>query len=287
LGRGRWRWTALLGALFVGLLVTVAGSGLASTSRHGNPSLYLDLRAGDGGAAPDIFTTLVRNTARGKIVFEVTLTNRDAIGENDFLAVDLNTDRNPATGSSDGVDYLLVAFPGGDVVLGRWSGTQFERVDGVASLEESSFAGGKQTFTVAAADIGNTRSFLFYVYSQLRDNDAVFDSSPDGSTDFWEYSVARPHVEAVNATFSPSRPRAGQRFRVASVRFVLPENEVIPGEGFRCRATLAGKRLAGKGVGGCTFTLPKTAKRKRLVVTLSITEDGRSKSFRPYSFVVR
>jgi hypothetical protein len=39
----------------------------------------------------------------------------------------------------------------------------------------------------------------------------------------------------------------------------------------RCAAKLAGKTLRGTGAGGCRWSLPKNAKGKRLVITVTAT----------------
>ena len=64
-----------------------------------------------------------------------------------------------------------------------------------------------------------------------------------------------------------------------------PQVELV--SSYRCLATLGGKPIRGTGRGGCTFELPRSAKRKRLVVTFFVTYRGNTGRFEPYVFRVR
>ena len=88
--------------------------------------------------------------------------------------------------------------------------------------------------------------------------------------------------------FSPTAPRAGATFRLQSVALTFESEEKGVAGSFTCRATLAGKRVKGTGPGGCTFKLPKTAKGKQLVVTVTATPTGgKAQTFPAYKFRVR
>ena len=76
-------------------------------------------------------------------------------------------------------------------------------------------------------------------------------------------------------------------FQAPVVRITLSDGTTILAPKYRCVAELGGKLLRGKGRGGCTFTLPKNAKGKRLLVTLFVTYKGVTDEFKPYVFKIR
>jgi hypothetical protein len=77
-----------------------------------------------------------------------------------------------------------------------------------------------------------------------------------------------PVITAVNTQFQPAQPRAGHTF-TAAAQVTLGSGETVAATAARCKAQLAGKTLLGTGAGGCTFRIPKNAKGKRLVVTVT------------------
>jgi hypothetical protein len=58
------------------------------------------------------------------------------------------------------------------------------------------------------------------------------------------------------------------------LQVTLQTGDTMAAARLNCRATLAGKRLRGTGRGGCTFRLPASAKRKRLVVEVTAAPAG-------------
>jgi hypothetical protein len=119
----------------------------------------------------------------------------------------------------------------------------------------------------------------------LTESDDFDDLAPDGEA-VYNYTLSTPHIASVRARFSPAAPRAGRRFGVAGVTARLTTNEEMPAASFRCRATLARKALRGRGVGGCTFTLARNAKGKRLTIVVTATLAGDSRTL-TRSFTVR
>jgi hypothetical protein len=57
------------------------------------------------------------------------------------------------------------------------------------------------------------------------------------------------------------------------VRLVGSRTPVRP-DGWACSATLAGRPFRGRGPGGCTFRLPRSARGNRLVVTVTVSYLG-------------
>ena len=260
----------------------LATVGAASGSTHGpaahNPRTFPD-PAGDSGSGPDITSVVVSNTAAGLIRFEISIANTVLLRNEDFVGVFINADQSP-TGAFEGFDYSIqTAGSLGDVILARWDGEKFVESQ-APSLVKAWESGGKMTFRISRADIGNTREFSFFAATEvLPPVDPFDDTAPDGIATF-TYALSTPHIESVRPRYSPAAPRAGRAFRVSGVAVGLESDEVVAASSFRCRATLGGRGLRGTGAGGCRFSLPRSAKGKRLVVTITATVGDQSRMLR-------
>jgi hypothetical protein len=256
----------------------------ASPATH-NPQTFTD-PAGDSGGGPDVSSIVVSNTAAGRIRIEVLLANATTLRNEDFIGVFIDADRNTSTGPANGFEYTMqTAGLVTPAVLGRWDGTAFVPVSGT-SLVKIWAAGRGVAFDIASADLSNTTGFRFWAATDvLTGSDDFDDLAPDGDA-VYNYALSTPHIASVRARFSPAAPRAGRRFGVAGVTARLTTNEEMPAASFRCRATLARKALRGRGVGGCTFTLARNAKGKRLTIVVTATLAGDSRTL-TRSFTVR
>lgn len=278
----------LRGLLTVALVAAIGASGAQARVDAHNPGQLSD-PAGDGNGAADITGVIVGNTLAGDVFFLVQVNNRSGIVANDAVLVRIDADRNAATGDRDGdggIDYiLLINGTAQQVVLLRWNGTQFDS-SAPASLE-ADWANG-YFVAVNRSELGNTTAFDYDVFTALIEGaDNQFDVAPNDV--FGEYTLSAPHIESATARFAPTAPRAGRPFRVSGVQLKLETEETAAATSYSCRATLAGRRLAGRGAGGCTFRLPASARGKRLVVTVTATlaGGGGSVTLRPVAFKVR
>lgn len=272
-----------LAAFVTGLSVSLAYGRVAD---H-NPVEVTD-PAGDSNGAPDITGVTVANDLAGVILFVVEVGNRDGLVANDEVRLFIDSDRNAQTGmplGEGGVDYIIV-FDGTakSIAIGRWNGTEFQ------DYPSTSLQGAWRPGYVAAIDrteLGNTAAFEFVTVTELHDGPAnAFDIAPTGV--YQLYTVAPPHIESIAARFSTPAPRAGTTFRLNGVQLTFETEESAAAATFTCRATLAGKRIRGTGPGGCTFKLPKTAKGKRFVVTITAAPaGGKAQAFPAYTFRVR
>ena len=239
--------------------------------------------AGDSSGAPDITRVTVANDLAGSILFVVQVGNRSGFVANDVVAIFIDADRNATTGNAAGADYAIGfdgAVPG--IGLVKWNGTTFE--DTTTTTLRGAWSSGYVAL-IDRAELGSTTAFDFQVVTVLVDGDGS-DVTP--GTDFETYTIAPPHIASIVPGFSTLKPRAGTTFRLKSVQLALETDETAAAGTFTCKATLAGKRLRGTGSGGCTFKLPKTAKGKRLVVTITAAPaGGKAQTFRPYTFRVR
>ena len=134
------------------------------------------------------------------------------------------------------------------------------------------------TFEISKTDLGNTSGFWFWAATEvLPPNDTWDDTAPDGDA-IWRYMLSVPHVKTARAAVSPAAPRAGKAFRVTAVTFTLETGEQLPASGYRCRATLGGRALRGSGAGACTFSVPGSAKGKRLALTTTASLAGETRT---------
>ncbi|MDX6422604.1 MAG: hypothetical protein QOI67_75 [Gaiellaceae bacterium] len=248
-----------------------------------NPARTTDV-AGDSGGAPDITGVTIANDLSGNVLFVIQVGNREGFVAKDLVAIFLDTDRSVGTGGlGAGIDYIIgidAAVPA--IGLARWTGTAFEDV--VPTTLRGGWGAGYAAL-INKTELGNTTAFDFQVVTQLDETDG-FDRAPE--TAFGTYTIAPPHIASIVPRFSPTAPRGGATFRLQSVALAFESEEKGVAASFTCRATLAGKRVKGTGAGGCTFKLPKTAKGKQLVVTVSATPTGgKAQTFPAYKFRVR
>lgn len=270
-----------LAALLAALSVSVAHGRVAE---H-NPTEVTD-PAGDAGGAPDITGVTVANDLSGTILFVVEVANRTDFVARDEVLIYVDSDRSAATGSPDrggGVDYRLrIDATSSD--FERWNGTSFEPAP--RTTVRVRWVNG-YVASVNRSELGGTNSFGVFVRTRMQEApSSQFDVAP--AETYFPYALSPPHIEAIRPAFSPAAPRAGSMFRVNSVQLHFETAEVAVAATFSCRATLGGKRIRGTGRGGCTFKLPKTAKGKRFLLTMTAAATGgRAETFSPYAFRVR
>lgn len=244
--------------------------------------------AGDSNGAPDITRVTVANSLDGFLLFVIQVGNREGIVANDRVSILIDSDQNGQTGAplgDGGVDYLIgVNGTAQRIFLRRWNGTEFE--DAAPPSLRGAWGPG-YVAGINRADLGNTSTFDFIVLTGLENGtDDQLDVAPAGV--YQRYTIGPPHVASIAPRFSPVTPRAGTTFRLNSVQLTFETEETAAAATFGCRATLAGKRLRGTGPGGCTFKLPKTAKGKRVVITVTATPTGgKAQTFPAYTFRVR
>jgi hypothetical protein len=110
----------------------------------------------------------------------------------------------------------------------------------------------------------------------------------------FDYTLAAPPVvkppapPTVTSTsvVAAAPPKAGKPFRIGGFGVNLSDGSLVDATGVKCTATLGGVKIKGTGAGGCTFKLPKTAKKKRLVVKVSGVYNGKKIS-KSVTYVVR
>jgi hypothetical protein len=294
---------ALSAALVRGAAAQVGGALRHEAQSFGDP-------AGDSNGAPDITAVDVASDG-GTITIAVT-----ASGWTDFflnapqsgshvLLVQMDTDRNSATGSS-GADYSLFAQSDNSGIgwaVMRWSGSDWQSAP---KTVDRNFVLSSNTavFTVGSADLGGTTVFDFVVTAAIldgSDNVTAADRVPDGGT--LAYGVAagpQPTTTTTTTTGStdttpagkttaapPLRPLIGvptttPKKAVAGKRFtvVFPVTRSDDGRPLTSGRMICDPSVQGKVIGHAesfrggkaqlSFVVPRTAKGKQLKVTMTI-----------------
>lgn len=242
--------------------------------------------AGEDGAAADLSTVVVSNDPAAhtfKVVAQIT--NMPTLETNAVIAIGFDSDRNAATGQS-GLDYLFGIDPGG-WYFDKWDGTQWADVPAVQNIDVS-YVNGLLTAVFHESDIAAVQAFTFAVLT-ARGPDPANPALDTGGP--WTYTLATPPV-AKQATVTSTSvtvavpAKAGARFHVGPFKINLSDGTSITATGEKCTATLGGVKLSGTGAGGCMFALPKTAKKKRLVVRVSGAYGGATVS-KTVTYVVK
>jgi len=224
----------------------------------------------DAGAAPDFCAANLITNDNRSVTIGIHVHNRSGLGPNDVYGVLFDADGDPTTGAS-GVEFLLT-FDTGGPQLSRWSGTSFD----VLALQEPIvidwLSGYGPVLQVNRSDLGDPARLNFVLVS-VNGDDA--DRAPDA--DAWSYELTP--LELKIASLSLGRARAGRPL-VAKMLVTRSDfgSELREGS-IRCPATLAGKRLGGRGGflrdrATCTWQLPKSARGKRLAGSVAVSFQG-------------
>jgi hypothetical protein len=260
----------------------LAGSA-AGTGRYTDP-------AGDSGAAPDVTGATVSSMADGQIVFRIGITNLPSSGEVRTVVL-VDSDANPDTGKleSVGAEYFFVVSQADrSYGFARWTGSAWDWDTPYSSVRVSTGSDGV-TISVNKSELGGTAQLNFWARTLTAEGgEGNQDTAPDSG--LWNYDLAAggPDIQGVTITTAPKfGPKAGKRFTVEVAGLKLPPDgaavSILPHpESTACTATLAGRRLAGT---GCSWKVPKRTRGKTIVVSVTVSYQGASKTI-PFSFKV-
>jgi hypothetical protein len=283
-------------AALVVALPTAAGALPAGTSAPAaaaaNEQTFQD-STGETPGAPDITTVVVSNTDAGMISFRINVPNRPQLGQDMLIAIEVDTDNNPATGSPDGTDYAIELVRG-EVALFRWDGTNFTRRAGDPSAATLVFQyQGGVTINIAAAELGNTRRLKFNTFvvsgivvdpvtGELDFANAQADAAPAINAGLFSYEVltARPSLVVRSLRGTPAAPRAGQTFTLRMVAARSDSNATIQNGRVTCAGRAGNARLRSQlarvqgGAATCIWRIPANAKGKSFRATVTIVFEG-------------
>jgi hypothetical protein len=275
------RWPAAAAA------VAAAVIGLAGSA--GATGIYRD-QTGDSGAAPDVTGATVSSTPDGQIVFRLGVANFPSTGDVRALLL-IDSDANPDTGETDSVgsDYFFyVDQSDGTYSFGRWTGSSWDWETPYTTVRVSTGPTGV-TISVNRSELGNTSQLNFWARTiAAGGGDGLQDTAPDLGLWNYDLAVGGPDIQGVMVTTKPSfGPRAGKRFSVEVAGLRLPPTgdpvAVLPHpDSTTCAATLGARRLSGT---GCSWKIPKKTRGKALVVKVTVTYEGASKTI-PFRFKV-
>jgi hypothetical protein len=265
------------------LLVAVAA--LVFTGAASADTTFTDA-TGEDAAAADLSTVVVSNDPAAhtfKIAAQVA--NMPTLETNAGVVIAFDSDRNASTGQS-GLDYLFAVDSGG-WSFNRWDGTQWADVPAVNNVAVN-YANGLLTAVFHESDIAAVQAFTFVVVTARGTDPAnpTLDTAGPWTYTLATLPVAKPATVRSSSVTVLAPPRAGARFRIGPFAVNLSDGTSINATGEKCTATLGGVRLKGAGAGGCTFTLPKTATKKRLAVRVSGAYGGSTIS-KTVTYVVR
>jgi hypothetical protein len=276
----------LLALASLGLAGMLVGSGGAATAK--DPSTTFLDPTGEDPAAPDITRVVVSNSVGGLVTFRVTIPNRPRMTHDMRISLWIDADQDQATGLGEkgpfiGADYYVnwdhSQRP--DATLLRCGPTSCTTV--FTNTFKYAYASGA-TFTLHAADLGETRGFRFAVraYSGADVPDlskARIDYAPqEGAA--WTYRLASRPAALVPQVFAKTlSPRAGGTFKVHLVAG-QPGGAAVTAGRVSCRATVGGVRLQprterflGKRA-TCVFSLPADASGKTIRGSITVFSEG-------------
>ena len=264
------KWLLPLAAMVA--LLAIGTAGASGSESFTDP-------AGDSGLAPDVVGLDVANDDKGLLTFALKFANRTSLTGDDAILVFLMTGE---------AEYLIVAnWADRSYSLGRWNGNDYD----FDVPQDTLLTRDGMTFWINRSELDNAETLLVHTATLAGWDGEHYqhrDSAPDaipGGVVVWPYVLnLPPELRSVKPSFTPLKPRAGKRFAVSGARVGLGTGETVRAESVTCSARLGGKalRLAGR----CAWNVPKSAKGKRLVVTVKVSYHGATRSAGPYAFTV-
>ena len=256
-------------------VLATAGTALAASSA----SVFTD-PSGDSGTAPDVTEVQVGNdVVAGPIVLWITAPNRTALGGSEGVITYLDTDLNGGAGNAEqgGADFGIETMASGSRLY-RWDGADWAQT-AAPSLRHEWFADQHAArIEVHPRDVGSPRGFNFYVVSV---NGDAIDVAPDGDG-LWSYSLASGPLRLTKEGAAATPARAGRPF-VLRLRVGRDDiNEILYDGRVTCSAKLGTATLRGTarpfGPNGstCTWSLPRTARGKRISAKIVVAYGGAS-----------
>ncbi len=191
------------------LALTVTVGALVLAAAAAAEQSYTDSR-GDSGVGMDITNLTVRSDPAGNVSIQIAVAT--PIVDNHAIAIFVDADRNPSTGSS-GDDYWMIGGPLAGIDFFRWNGSDFVPFDAPGF-----WVGGANTnvmeFRFHRSALGGTGAFDFTAISVSLDETSAgleykaWDFAPN--TGAYTYSLSRaPSARTgstTTATASPTTP---------------------------------------------------------------------------------
>jgi hypothetical protein len=262
--------SSMLRTMHFGAAIVAVLAAFVFSASAGAYTFQISDPTGDSGSAPDLTGMTVRFDDQDADALVVKIAYAGSLTSGSDIVVGLDTDLNPATGSDTGADYLITLVPSinGTVAaaFSRWQSSQYVAFT-PASPYASAARDGQAEVIFCLCDVGNPLRFGIFVRSEVTGATDT-DLMPDAGT----ATINLPLVRSVLASTSP--PRAGAPFAVsiAGVRLWADPTHVLKPQSVTCTASLAGRALAGSRP--CRWSLPASARGKKLVLNIKVLYDG-------------
>lgn len=161
-----WRALAVVG---------VAALVLASVADAANSRSFGDV-GGDAATSPDLTAVSISNDDAGIVTVKLTLANRSTLAANEGVAIGLDTDQNPDTGSVFyGAEWELDLEGSSATAYQANADGSYSQVAPPSSYQ-ASMSGGVATLTFKASDFGITSGFNVHA---LGFDNSWLDAAPD------------------------------------------------------------------------------------------------------------
>jgi hypothetical protein len=225
--------------------------------------------------APDICAANLVTNDNVWMTFGLHIHDRTEFAGADSYRIYLDTDSNAATGTPieasplAGADLVIDMADGAAPTLGAWDGTVFGAVSPQPEILSGWADGYGPVLRVSRSAIGSPSALRLVMSTEdVTDRDLAPDS---GS---WSYVVTplrlTPGRLATTSARSGGSLRAAMPVTRSDFDIPLDEGKVV------CRASIAGKRLTGRGrfaddLVTCAWRLPKGSAGKRLSGSVAVT----------------
>ena len=275
-----------MAAALVALPAGALGSGARATT---NAQSFAD-STGEDASAPDITSIDVSNTDAGLITFHIAISNRPTFTSDMAVLVWLDTDANAATGDpqSLGAEYVI-ELDSGAVGLFKWNGTTYDNAPSSTTLTYAYDASGA-TIHIGTQDLDGTKAINFGadaisgITTDASGNadftNAHSDLAPDPGHGFFNYSVlTKLTLKQTAFAYTPKPAKSGARLTATLAATESDTSGPVAGATISCVATIKGVKLRAthslaNGVASCFWKVPKTAKGKTLIGSITITLKG-------------
>ena len=256
-------------ALALGVLVAAP-----ATARVVAPAEFDQFPDAVNDGDPDITRVVASSNASGSITFVVDIGNRTVLLDNEFVQIFIDADAQPGTGAQpNGVDFAI-QMDKDDVGLFQWNGSSFAPVQG-QSVYGYVYKGFR--IGVHKSDLGGVAGGAVNYWVETISG-SKSDDAPDGY--IAQHRLSTQPLQLTVAAFSaPRTVKVGKRYAIA-MRVNRSDLQDTTSAGLvRCtakvgRASIRVQAVFPEDIAGCIGTAPKSARKKLIKVTISLTLDG-------------
>jgi len=222
---------------------------------------------------PDIDSVAITHSG-ASLTVDIHLANRQRLAAEEAVQVELDLDSNANTGD-DGIDLHALYVEGEPSEVLLWQNDDYVETTRAAITWSTSTAHVTVPLALVTRAVKLEVAALGLGPDDPDDPDAPpaddpIDVAPnDGAYEYTVTTEARRLIKST-ATFAPAQPRAGKAFKLSSATLEFNDVGTVKATA-TCSAKLGGKKF---GKTACSWKIPKTAKKKALVVTVTAAYGG-------------